>query len=106
MKCTSYLYDIKIKVMRVICIEDSLWVDGPYRGQPSAHKGSIYHVTASFSGEEVRAVTGHLINSKSTWYTFLEAGGAHDSIRFLEIPEDDSEELSEEYVSIATKNIN
>ena len=92
--------------MRVICIEDSLWVDGPYRGQPSAHKGSIYHVTASYSGEQVRVATGLTINTKSTWYTFLETVGAHDSVRFLEIPEDDNEELAEEYVSIATRNIN
>ena len=92
--------------MRVICIEDSLWVDGPYRGQPSAHKGSIYHVTASYSGEQVRIATGLTVNTKSTWYTFLETVGAHDSVRFLEIPEDSNEELAEEYVSIATRNIN
>jgi len=92
--------------MRVICIEDSLWVDGPYRGQPSAHKGSIYHVTASYSGEQVRIATGLTINTKSTWYTFLETVGAHDSVRFLEIPEDDNEEWEEEYISIATRNIN
>ena len=93
--------------MRVICIEDSLWVDGPYRGQASAHKGSIYHVTASFSGEEVRAVTGLPINTKSTWYTFLEAVGAHDSVRFLEIPDDDFEEgIQEEQIELdkALKN--
>jgi hypothetical protein len=82
--------------MRVICIEDSLWVDGPYRGQPSAHKGSIYHVTASYSGDEVKAVTGLPVNTKSTWYTFLETVGAHDSIRFLEIPSDEVEEAVNE----------
>jgi hypothetical protein len=82
--------------MRVICIEDSLWVDGPYRGQPSAHKGSIYHVTASYSGDEVKAVTGLPVNTKSTWYTFLETVGAHDSIRFLEIPSDEVEEAVDE----------
>ena len=87
--------------MRVICIEDSLWVDGPYRGQPSAHKGSIYHVTASFNGEEVRAATGLPVSTKSTWYTFLETVGAHDSIRFLELPDDDFEEcIQEEQIAI------
>lgn len=87
--------------MRVICIEDSLWVDGPYRGQASAHRGSIYHVTASYSGEQVRAATGLTINPKSTWYTFLEAVGAHDSIRFLELPDDDFEEgIQEEQIAI------
>ena len=87
--------------MRVICIEDSLWVDGPYRGQASAHKGSIYHVTASYSGEQVRAATGLTINAKSTWYTFLETVGAHDSIRFLELPDDDFEEgIQEEQIAI------
>jgi hypothetical protein len=87
--------------MRVICIEDSLWVDGPYRGQPSAHKGSIYHVTASYSGEQVRIATGLAINTKSTWYTFLETVGAHDSVRFLELPDDDFEEgIQEEQIAI------
>ena len=87
--------------MRVICIEDSLWVDGPYRGQPSAHKGSIYHVTASFSGDEVRAATGLPVNTKSIWYTFLETTGAHDSIRFLELPDDDFEEgIQEEQIEL------
>jgi hypothetical protein len=81
--------------MRVICIEDSLWEDGPHRGQICAHKGSVYHVTGSIEGEQMRQMNPPINYSLGTWYSFLEIPGVHHGIRFLEIPEDNIE-VSEE----------
>lgn len=74
--------------MRVICIENSVWYDGPHKGEPCAHKGSIYHVTGTMEGSEMRARFGHPF-ADGTWYSFLEIEGCHHGIRFLEIPDDD-----------------
>lgn len=90
--------------MRVICIENSLWCDGPYQGQVCIHKGSVYHVTGSVDAEQIKQAG--IPAAPGTWYSLLEVEGVHHYIRFLEIPEDDNEEVSEEYVSIATRNIN
>ena len=77
--------------MRVICIKDSLWCDGPYQGQPCTRKGSIYHVTASIDAEEIRATRG-ILAAPGAWYQFLEVSGTHHHIRFLELPDDEVEE--------------
>ena len=86
-----------IKVMRVICIEDSLWEDGPHRGQICAHKGSVFHVTGSIEGEQMRQMVTPYVNyALGTWYSFLEIPGVHHGVRFLEIPEDEIEMSREE----------
>ena len=85
--------------MRVICIENSVWLDGPYADQICAHKGSIYHVTSSIDAEEIkqRGVPA----APGTWYQFLEISGTHHHIRFLELPDDDFEEgIQEEQIAI------
>ena len=76
--------------MRVICIENSLVVncDHPSCGSIAAHKGSVYNVIGSVSGEVLRKKTG-LGYALGPWYEFLELEGLHHHIRFLEIPEDD-----------------
>ena len=81
--------------MRVICIENSVWQDGPHAGQICAHKGSVYHVTGSVEGQELREKTG-IQYGLGAWYGFLELSGIHHSMRFLEIPEDDVEEEVQE----------
>jgi hypothetical protein len=81
--------------MRVICIEDSLWCDGPHQGQVCTHKGSVYHVTGSMEGEQVREKLG-ISYALGTWYSFLEVPGIHHHMRFLEIPEDNIEVSEEE----------
>jgi hypothetical protein len=47
--------------MRVICIENSIVVDinHPSLGSIAAHKGSVYNVIGSVSGEVLREKTGH-----------------------------------------------
>ena len=90
--------------MRVICIENSIWKDGSvYDGTIATYKGAIYHVTGSGDASILHA--HGFPAAKGIWYEFLEIPGVHHGIRFLEIPEDDSEDVSEEYVSIAEKNI-
>ena len=77
----------------VICIENSTVIDR-YRsdfGSIVAHKGSVYNVIGSISGEELREKTG-LGYALGPWYEFLELQGYHHHIRFLEIPEDDIED--------------
>ena len=90
--------------MRVICIENSIWKDGSVNdGHIATHKGAIYHVTGSADASALH--TQGFPAAPGVWYEFLEVPGVHHGIRFLEIPEDDSEDVSEEYVSIAEKNI-
>jgi hypothetical protein len=90
--------------MRVICIEDSIWQDGnEYDGTIAAHKGAIYHVTGSADASALHAQG--FPAAQGVWYGFLEIPGVHHGIRFLEIPEDENEDVSEEYVSIAERNI-
>ena len=79
--------------MRVICIENSLWCDGPYQGQICAHKGSIYHVTSSVDAEQVRQ--RGVPAAPGIWYQFLEVSGTHHHIRFLELPDDEVMEVDE-----------
>jgi len=76
--------------MRVICIENSIVVDinHPSLGSIAAHKGSVYNVIGSVSGEVLREKTGHNY-ALGPWYEFLELKGFHHHVRFLEIPEDD-----------------
>jgi hypothetical protein len=76
--------------MRVICIENSIVVDinHPSLGSIAAHKGSVYNVIGSISGEVLREKTGHNY-ALGPWYEFLELKGFHHHVRFLEIPEDD-----------------
>jgi hypothetical protein len=76
--------------MRVICIENSIVVDinHPSCGSIAAHKGSVYNVIGSVSGEVLREKTG-LRYAPGLWYEFLELQGLHHHVRFLEIPEDD-----------------
>jgi hypothetical protein len=78
--------------MRVICIENSIIIDRykPDFGSIATHKGSIYNVIGSISGEELREKTG-LGYALGSWYEFLELDGLHHHVRFLEIPEDDVE---------------
>lgn len=75
--------------MRVICIEDSLWQDGPQIGEISTYKGSIYHVTGSIEGEKLRQMAPHVKYTSGTWYSFLEVPGIHHSVRYLEIPDEE-----------------
>jgi len=90
--------------MRVICIEDSLWKDGSvYDGTIATHKGAIYHVTGSADASVLKAQG--FPAAPGVWYGFLEVPGVHHGVRFLEIPEDENEDVSEEYVSIAERNI-
>jgi hypothetical protein len=85
--------------MRVICIEDSIWFDGPHAGSICTHKGSIYHVTGSVEGEELKALG--VPAAGGPWYTFLEVSGKHHYVRFLELPDDDFEEgIQEEQIAI------
>lgn len=91
--------------MRVICIESTVWVESKNPediGKTSVQKGSIYHVTGSLTGEEVRALGGNFVHAaQGTWYEFLELNGMHHSSRFLEIPDDDFEEgIQEEQIAI------
>ena len=91
--------------MRVICIESTTWA---YSGKPeeigtpSIKKGSIYHITGSLTGEQVRALGGNFKHAaQGIWYEFLELNGIHHSSRFLEIPDDDFEEgIQEEQIAI------
>jgi hypothetical protein len=82
--------------MRVICIESTVWVYSKRSeeiGTPSIKKGSIYHVTNSFTGEQVRALSENFKHAApGVWYEFLELNGIHHSSRFLEIPSDEVEE--------------
>jgi hypothetical protein len=96
--------------MRVICIESSTWA---YSKRPeevgtlSIQKGSIYHVTSSIEGYEVRKDERFRGAADGTWYELLELTGYHHSMRFLEIPDDDFEEgIQEEQIELdkALKN--
>lgn len=77
--------------MRVICIESAVWQDGPNAGAICVHKGSVYHVTGSITGEQIYANTG-IPAAYGHWFNLLEVPGAHHHARFLEIPDDDFEE--------------
>ena len=91
--------------MRVICIESTTWAyskNSEEIGTPSIKKGSIYHVTNSFTGEQVRALDENFKHAApGIWYEFVEMTGMHHSMRFLEIPDDDFEEgIQEEQIAI------
>jgi hypothetical protein len=81
--------------MRVICIESTTWA---YSKKPeeigtlSVQKGSIYHVTGSVQGYELRKDEKFCSAGDGTWYELLELKGWHHSTRFLEIPDDDLKE--------------
>jgi hypothetical protein len=85
--------------MRVICIESSTWA---YSKRPeeigtlSVQKGSIYHVTGSLEGYELRKDEKFCNAGDGTWYELLELKGYHHSMRFLEIPDDRVEEAVDE----------
>ncbi len=90
--------------MRVICIESSTWA---YSKRPeeigtlSVQKGSIYHVTSSLEGYELRKHEKFCNAGDGIWYELLELTGWHHSMRFLEIPDDNFEEgIQEEQIAI------
>ena len=90
--------------MRVICIESTVWANNvkpEELGTLSVQKGSIYHVTGSVEGHELRK-RGKFSNAgDGTWYELLELTGWHHSMRFLELPDDDFEEgIQEEQIAI------
>ena len=85
--------------MRVICIASTTWA---YSKRPeeigtlSVQKGSIYHVTSSVEGHEIRKHENFCGAGDGTWYELLELKGYHHSMRFLEIPDDRVEEAVDE----------
>ena len=96
--------------MRVICIESATWA---YSKRPeeigtlSIQKGSVYHVTGSVEGYELRKEERFHDAGDGTWYELLELKGYHHSTRFLEVPDDDFEEgIQEEQIALdeALKN--
>ena len=92
--------------MRVICIESTTW---SYSKRPeeigtlSVQKGSIYHVTSSIEGHEIRKHENLRGAADGTWYELLELTGWHHSMRFLEIPDDEVEEAVDELELVKNK---
>lgn len=85
--------------MRVICIESTTWAynkNPELIGRLSTQKGSIYHVTESIEGPELRKDEKFSRAADGIWYGLLELGGWHHSMRFLEIPDDKVEEEVDE----------
>ena len=94
--------------MRVIAIRDSYFNNGKTTTDIAIHKGSIYHVVNIHHkpGEQYFQDTGSYYPNGVNFYELVEQIGHHVEDAFLELPDDDNEELAEEYVSIATRNIN
>ena len=92
--------------MRVICIESTTWA---YSKRPeeigtlSVQKGSIYHVTSSIEGHEIRKHENLRGAADGTWYELLELTGWHHSMRFLEIPDNEVEEAVDELELVKNK---
>lgn len=92
--------------MRVICIESTTW---SYSKRPeeigtlSVQKGSIYHVTSSIEGHEIRKHENLRGAADGTWYELLELTGWHHSMRFLEIPDNEVEEAVDELELVKNK---
>jgi hypothetical protein len=85
--------------MRVICIKSSTWA---YSKRPeeigtlAIQKGSIYHVTGSVEGYELRKDEKFRDAGDGTWYELLELKGWHHWSRFLELSDDEVEEAVDE----------
>jgi len=93
--------------MKVICIESTTWAYNKKTeliGTLSTQRGSIYHVTESIEGSELRKDEKFSRAADGTWYDLLELGGWHHSMRFLEIPDDEVEEAVDELQLELVKN--